>query len=368
MLAHYLSILKTRDGEFTALAQLEDADKDHLAVFFELSKIGKSTERFASRPDITRAYIDEVSQQIAEVWQGRTAFVDATRWPADATIKTGEHVVTYCCQRLEALGVGVIPVLGYDRWESMAYREALQSLELNRGLVCLRLDTHAIEDSAESDHFKDQINQILEDMQITPKNCFVLIDFEDVTAVSIADLVEQGQRVMGVLLSMGFKFIGTAGCSIPSSIDKAVSKNDTTDKVIRKEWTLWRTLRAAYPQVSMFGDYGVRNPLSVDDRETPDTNGKIRYTTTDSYLIARGHSLRRGNKGDQMFDLADMIMNSPVFMGDDFSWGDHQLVIRRDEREHPGNSTTWIGIDTNHHITWVLAEVHEYIRRLTKIK
>jgi hypothetical protein len=268
-----------------------------------------------------------------------------------------------------ALGVNVTPVLGYDRWESEPYREAINAMELpDDPHVCLRLDSEAMSDAAEPGLLREQVSKMLEDMLATPKSCRVLLDFEDATVASVEQLIERGHRVMSELAELGFMDFATAGSSIPPSIDIAVPEPDSTGRLIRREWTVWRTLRAAYPKYSwLFGDYGVRGPKSADDIISTHTNGKIRYTTADIYFIARGHSMQQEGKGEQMYELAQTIMNSRHYMGSDFSWGDEEIV-RCSRGEFKGTSTTWIAIDTNHHLAWVVQEVTEHILRETRIR
>ena len=369
MAANYLYIAKTKPGEITALSNAKSRHKDLTLPLFDLSRMGTSLRRFKNAPDVTQAYLNETAVEIARVWKGRTALMDAMRWPVDSALRSGEHVLTYFYRRLMALGVNVIPVLGYDRWQSEQYREAIAAMELpDDPQVCLRLDSDAMNDAAEPGLLREQVLQMLEDMLATPKFCRVLLDFEDVTVVSVEQLVERGERVMDELADLGFKDFAAAGSSIPPSIDIAVATPDSTGRLIRREWTLWRTLRAAYPQYSwLFGDYGVRGPKSADDIISTHTNGKIRYTSADIYFIARGHSMQKEGKGEQMYELAQTIINSQYYMGPEFSWGDEEIV-RCSRGEFKGTSATWIAIDTSHHMAWVVQEVAEYVMRKVPAK
>lgn len=369
MAANYLYIAKTKRGEFDALAKTRRSHKDRLLPLFDLSRMGNSLKRFKSQADVPRAFIDETVMEIAQVWAGRKALIDSMRWPVNATLKSGEHVLSYFYHRLTEFGVIATPVLGYDRWDGDQYREAIQKLELPANCpVCLRLDSEAINDSAEPEYFRGRALQILEDMQVPPHECLVLIDFEDLAALPLEESIERGHRVMVALVNVGFKQFATAGCSLPPSIDMAVGTTDSAARVTRREWILWRTLRAAYPQFSwMYGDYGVRGPRSVDDIIAPHTNGKIRYTIDGEYYVARGHSLQLGNKGAQMHDLSDAIINSGYFMEAGFSWGDGEIV-RCSQQEFRGNSSRWIAIDTNHHVAWVVQEIAEFLMKAKQAK
>lgn len=359
----YLPILKAKRGEFEAISHLKKRVANKTLPLFEVSRLTEKMRKAARYKDtnaVTCAYLDEIAEDIASIWKERPALVDAFQWPADSMTETGEHIIPYMYAKLQSLGVHVLPVVGYDRWDSLQYRLAIQSLETGSNNFCLRLDSQAIEDSADAEFFEDRILEILNDLGIEPARCGVLVDFGDIFATSLEDLIKHANGIVQLLMAKGFKFFTTAGCSLPTSIDKAVNKRNSVGHVIRKEMLLWQTMKKEYPNLEwMFGDYGVRGPNAAEDAIAPDANGKIRYSIELRYYIARGHSMRTGDKGAQMYTLSRNIVESPHYMGEEFSWGDLQIRRCNDEKFR-GNSTTWIAIDTNHHMTWVVAEITEF--------
>lgn len=365
MVANYIPIYKAKPGEFKAVAKAKKAHDRRMLPLFEICRIGKSVreaKRFKECTALTCAYLDEVADQISQVRKGKSVMVDAFQWKADSVTETGEHILPYVYSRLESLGVSVIPVIGYDRWDSDVYRISMQNFEVKDGsYYCLRLDSHAIEDAEDPVFFEERILDILAELEVEPVQCAVLLDFGDITAASIEDLIASAERVMQVVATMGFKFFATAGCSLPSTIDKAVKNQDSAGKVVRKEMLLWQTMRVSYPDVRwLFSDYGVRGPNTADDIISPHTNGKIRHTIDRSYYVVRGHSVQFGDGGAQMYNLAKKVVDSDYYMGEDFSWGDEQILACSQIKTGPGNSTTWIAIDTSHHLAWVVAEVEEF--------
>jgi hypothetical protein len=288
--------------------------------------------------------------------------LDVFHWSPNATTETGEHVVPYLISHVEALGVPVIPVVGYDRWESPAYRLALTSLDLPADrLYCLRLDPTAIADAAEPDFFSENIEAIISDIGVPESRCIALVDFADVCSQSIEELQSQAERIFSILDRFNFHSWSLAGCSLPSTIDGAVKNPDTTGKVVRRELLIWRAILQMYPTATVaFGDYGVRSPKSNEGVPNPHTNGKIRYTIDHHFLVARGHSMQLPGKGEQMWTLADKIVKSPHFMGASFSWGDARIV-ECSQKAFKGGAAQWIEIDTNHHLVYVLAEVEEAV-------
>lgn len=361
----YIPILKAKQGEFEALEKTKNSVSNKVLPLFEVAKLSertRTTQRFAKSSTITCDYLDEVAEKIAEALHGNKVLVDTYQWAPSSATETGEHIIPYIYEKLASLGVTAIPVVGYDRWGSTPYKEAMQELEVGvEEFYCLRLDSHAVEDAAEPEFFQEQLATILDDLEIEPSRCIILLDFGDISHAALEDMLDKGAQITEQLDSFGFKHIATAGCSLPPTINDAVKKQNSTGKVLRKEMLLWQTLRAQYPHINwVFGDYGVRSPNTGDDKMSPHTNGKIRHTINKHFYIVRGHSMQIAPKGVQMYGLAKKIVESPNYLGSDFSWGDSKIDQCSREEGKPGNSTVWISIDTNHHIAFVLAEAMEF--------
>lgn len=360
----YVPVLKALKSEFASVSEMEASLRRKTRPLFEVGRIGKNiveAKRFEGCKTLTTAYLDEVTNGIASVWSERYAMVDAYQWPADSTVESGEHVIPYIYGRLESMGVRVIPVIGYDRWENDEYRLALEGIDVPEGRpYCLRLDTHAIEDVSEPEFFRENIQAILDDLELDPSKCSVLIDFGNVTGLSVEEMVSKTSALLSVLKPHGFRYFATAGCSLPSSIDQAVKKTDSVGKVLRREMLLWQAMRKENPRMKLvYGDYGVRGPTTSEGVGYGNTNCKIRYTIGKNFLIARGHSISGPGKGEQMWGLASAVIASPYYMGKKFSWGDMQ-ISKCSQQEFKGTPGTWITIDTSHHMAFVVAEVEEF--------
>lgn len=371
MAKSYIPIYRAKSGEFEALA---NASKDHAKrtlPLFEISRITQKTrelKKFEGCTTLTCKYLTTIAENIAKVRNGSAAMVDISQWDPASLTETGEHVLPYLYSLLAKFGVCIVPVIGFDSWESPIYRVAMQSIEVpDNGYVCVRLDSHAIEDAEDPLYLEERIVEILDGLGITSNQCAIILDFGDLTTQALADVLDRANGIMQVLAPMNFRAFVTAGCSLPSTINLAVKDQDSNGKVMRKEMLLWQTLRTQYPDIALrYGDYGVRGPNSVDDVIAPDANGKIRHTITKNFYVLRGHSMRKGDKGGQMFKLAASLVSSPYFMGSGFSWGDAQIMLRSKAltdptvKVGPGNHSTWIAIDTSHHLAYVIGEVEEF--------
>jgi hypothetical protein len=315
-------------------------------------------------PTIT--YLNRKLDPIASNWAG-PAMVDGYQWAANARTENGDHVIAYMVSRLRNSGISVIPVVGYDRWESVEYQLGLKSIApRDDGNYCIRLDSSAIEDAAEPEHFQDNIRDIIEELQLVPASCFALLDFADISmgTMSVEILVSKASRIILLLEQLGFQNFIVAGCSFPSTINLAVADRDSIGAVLRKEMLLWQTLRSEFPLLHIrSGDYGVRGP-STSEQPSKYTNGKIRHTIAKQTFVVRGHPFFNDDgKYTQMHGLASAVTSSINFLGENFSWGDSQILMCS-RQQALGNLGHWIAVDTNHHLTFVVQEVEEFERVL----
>jgi hypothetical protein len=368
MLLRYVPIVKAKKGEFDALANTSDDVARRIMPLFE---VGRLTQAIVERkwyktsrtPKI--AYLGRVVDGIAAAWGDRPAMVDGYLLPPDASTEQGEHMIAHTVMNLEEAGTPVVPVIGYDRWENEVYQAAMKGLSAGgKRAFCLRIDSQSLDDAAEPEFFKDNVAEILDGMGLPPSKCSVLIDFGDVTSTGISDLVTVAGRVITQLNEFGFRRFITAGCSIPKSIDLAVQDTDSSALLVRRELLLWEALRQEFRNRRIiYGDYGVRGPNTNDDIRSNNTNGKIRHTTQQQYYVARGHAITKDGSAVQMHALARDVVQSGHYLGVDFSWGDERIDACR-QHLFTGSPTTWIAIDTNHHLAYVTQEVEEFERSI----
>lgn len=363
----YLPILKSLTSEYEASKHMDAAHAAVIHPLFDVPVISENRQKakkyqnsFTPKSD----YLDEVAESIAKYWQGNLVLADAFNWAPDATVETGEHALAYLYASLKGHGVTVAPVVGYDRWDDQLYQLAMRGLDLSGApYVCLRLETSAIEDAAEPDVFHDRMQEMLEDLQLSPAECAVLLDLGDLTSKPLIDITSDATRALELLSGYGFRYIATAGSSMPKSVDMAVKKKDSTAKVIRKEMLLWQTLRTEFSGISLvFGDYGVRGPGSNDAIRNPNANAKIRYTCDKAFLVSRGHSVA-GGWASQMPKVAAEIVKSKEFLPD-FSWGDRVIADCSNGLPVKNGHGKWIAYDTSHHLAFVVEEVLEFERVL----
>lgn len=365
----YFPIVRAKAGEMEALSRLDASTIARCTPIFEVTKLdGTDLERARKRSSTPfEDYLDTRAKNIAAIFKGKHVILDVSQWPVGFATEGGEQVLSYVCTRLSELGVIVCPVIGYDRWESIEYQEAIKSMVLSeRAFFCIRLDSIAIEDFGDLDHLDEIIEDMVASTGLNEASTPVLVDIGDVTRLPVQDVMEIVETAYGHIKGLGFNYIIMSASSIPDSIEKAVKERDSTGLVQRKEMIVWKGFMSANPSASLyFGDYGIRNPRASDVIATH-MNVKIRYTVSNAFFIARGHSVQGEDGYAQSQKLSRVIVNSDHYRDPEFSWGDLK-IMECSLGKITGSSTNWIAFDTNHHIESVANEIFEFTTQLAAV-
>lgn len=356
----YVPVIAAKRGELTALEKLAPQVADRVFPLLELPSQKPGTRSF--EPSIART-----AKNVGKKWANRRAFLDISKWSPNSKTESGIHVLEYAVSQFRANGAVVHPVVGYDRWGDPQYVQALRNIRWSYPITpCLRLDREAIEDMLDPEYFEDQVNTILDDLDVTAQNCFVLLDLGNVSNTAIIDILEDADTANSILKALGFEVIIIAGGSMPTGINEAVNTPDAEGCILRIEMMAWK---AIFKQLAdrgiVFGDYIIRNPLATEGIISPHANAKIRYTITDQHFIVRGHSKKYDNLTVQHKELAQKLVSNSHYLGAPFSWGDSELLNcslgLTEVRDHTG----MIAIDSNHHIKVVVTEVFEEHSNIT---
>ncbi|AWY01640.1 hypothetical protein A8139_17975 [Marinomonas primoryensis] len=381
MLPTYVPINRAKKGEFDAYKSLSNTVKRSIFPIFELPSMSKTmldSNKYSSIEDPIGFYIQNKSHEIYEAINDKLIGIDIHSWAPNSTIETGEHILAYYSSCLEELGCKAIPVVGYDRWEDEEYSTVLKQLSKSNDRFIIRLDEDAFQDMLEEDYFIENFEDIISSLNLDSKKSAVILDLGDVSksTTTIITLHEKISTALKLLNEYDFSFISVAGCSVTGDINGMVSKINSQGIVVRKELKAWKSVKSFSPNINLvFGDYGVVNPSLGDDIIAPYANGKIRYTTEDSYFVVRGYPKNTLEKGAQMHELSRRLIASEYYNLPSFSWGDNMIklcategVVEGKKTPFKGSSTDWVAIDSCHHMTYVTNEVKEYERTLVSNK
>lgn len=368
-LPSYVPILNAKQGEFDALFNTPKSTHNSIFPLFEFPVFSDEIlkrKKYVDLPAPKQQFIYDISKKIIDVRTNMPLMFDIHNWSSDARLENGESLLQYAFNRLSAKNAEVYTVIGYDRWEDEEYVKTLLSIRNYSDKFTIRLESFAFDDMYE-DHFFEVIDDIIERLDLIPENVNVIIDLRDVTKESITEIQQKIEKTIESIEDYNFRFASIAGCSLTSMINEMVPEQNSTGNVLRREYVAWKAIRTAYPKTKIiFGDYGIVSPNAADGIRTPHANGKIRYTIKDEYLIVRGHSRSQGNKGEQMYDLSEIVVKSRHYLGESFCWGDSRIKDCS-KRLFKGNLGGWVAIDTNHHLQFVLTDVREFERTHEKV-
>lgn len=354
----YVPLMAAKQGEFIALTNLQASISDKTMPLFELPAQKPGTKEFEKS-------ICRTAVKAGKAWNGRSAFLDITKWSPHARTESGIHVLEYAFSQFRTSGVSAHPVVGYDRWDDPSYTQALKNIRTMFPVTpCIRLDREAIQDDMlDISYFSDRMNNMMASLEINPSNCYVLVDFGGVTSSFVPSLIDDAENAINVLRSLGFSVVIIAGGSMPVAVNEAVDTTDAVGCIPRIEMLVWKAIFSAHKDRKViFGDYLIRNPNAADGVIAPHANAKIRYTVNNQFFIVRGHSKQLDPLSIQHQELSTKLVGSAHYMMPGFSWGDAEVLNCSTGMKKINEPTTMIAVDTNHHISAVITEIFEHQR------
>ncbi len=276
----------------------------------------------------------------------------------------GSPALEALCANLRGLGIAFSPVFGFDHEPELWDRVVRIALLEGRGLT-LRLKTDDLEEGEEL--ITDLILR-LSHAGIAASKTKILIDLGsigDMDAVALVRLRGLTQDFVDLVLKASdFGLVSVAASSMPRDVS-SVSK-EGVKSFYRQELPLWLNVAEGLPsQTVAFGDYGIVHPNFTDKIIATNANAKIRYTKGLHHHVFRGYSLREGEKYKQYHGLAKRVVDSSVYLGRDYSFGDDYAWRCATFEASCGNLGTWVEADMNHHLAFVAAQMLQMLPRVT---
>jgi len=352
---HYVPILKGKMGEYTALAELHDAEKEGLTPLIEVPAVPWDYAEEAAARSLTE-HIEPVAERILEHWGSqRRVFVDLLLVSDDPALPDGRHPISHVCERARACGLMLVPVTGPGR--SASYQQAVGGAIAQDGRgVCLRLQSEDFDQGG-----ADQVlGDVVDVLGVEPEQVDLVLDMGSIPegGGGIYSMAVRGTLVTVPHLTR-WRTITLASAAFP--VDLSGFDRDAISMRGRADWRVWHSLvtnRGSIPRLPAFGDYAIAHPeTTLIDPRMMNPSASIRYTTPTDWLIVRGHGVRSREGYDQFYGLARQLVRHPEYCGADFSWGDGYIYRCAERSEGPGNLTTWRKVGTNHHIAMVVRQI-----------
>lgn len=321
----YVPILRGKMGEFTALRNLSIEEK----------KITRPLIQF---------FPDTVSDRIRRAWNFETNMIyfDASFLPSITDIRG-------FCEALINQNINFIPVIHPNSPDR--YLEYVRRNHLRNG-ICLRLNVPYLRPRF--------INTFIEDKKgyfdIEEPNIDLFIDlgfinihgnvglFQNIFS-SIYDALPHAEIFRSIIIGAGSFPVNVA--SIPP---------DTVGVLHRSEWNVWNGINAEIKDGKfIYADYGNIHPNYDPEAETHLGSCTIKYTGENNFYVFRGRRTFEHPDGHGQYNnKSRLLVAHRCYDGRTFSWGDGYIDDCASDTDGPGNSTTWVSVTLNHHITKII--------------
>jgi hypothetical protein len=347
-------------GEYQAVLRLHDTTKRMLTPLIQIPEIGYDFKEKRPKGTLDEHLKGFVLKKIYKKWGGSFCFLDLRLVGLSARLENGIHPVRYVFDDLRETGCSAIPVTGLDR-DRPFQQEIRRVLGKDERGACLRL---SIQEAAKSTS-AGEIDSLLSTLYIKHNDCDLVLDlgapdnFEPLGgfAKAIQAIVS---RIPNLKTWRTFSVLGTSVPDTMSGMKLGVNV------VRRYEWELYKVIIANFKRASLrlptFGDYAISHPtFSEYDMRLAKPSAKIRYTADHGYYIVKGRNIRdeRFGKNRQYHNLSKKVIESQHYCGSGFSWGDEYVQQCANGGSH-GSLTTWVTVDTNHHIEKVTQDIANF--------
>lgn len=350
MTPRYVPILKGKQGELSALENVAPETWKGMQPVVELIPPG---ERDDLDPAAVHAAVSKVARKLGQYASGQRLAVDAVHLDLNLEVGEGGGSLQAACGAAEVVGVEAVPVLRPSDPERA--RRDLTTLQsrYGRGLLVRLTQDDVTEDP---DDVIDALDQLLDDLRMSPADADLLLDLGAVTAESVRTSAVAVRLLIRSLDRIeDWRSLTVAAGAFPADLSGFAPWQEGEHP--RSDADLWAEVqRRRLPRVPDFGDYAISHPLLSSGAPFAPAP-QLRYTTGGHWLILKGD--RRDPRGaSQFYDICEAVAASPDFAGEALGPADERIARAR--RHGTGNATTWRQLGTSHHLDFV-------VRRLTTL-
>lgn len=351
----YTPILKGKGNDLKALGKLPRPLAPHVRPLVELLR--------SNEDETVESTCVRFAHHLRKHCPLHEVSVDLHAIAPEHKTSDGSPALEALCANLHGLGILFTPVFGFDHEPELWERVAPIAVRQGRGLT-VRLKRDDIESG--EDTIADLIDR-LRYAGIPASATQILIDLEsvgDLDPVSLVRLRGLTQDFVDIALTAAnFGLISVVASSMPKDVGSVAKEG--AKSFYRQEMPLWLNVAAGVPSEGIaFGDYGIVHPNFSDKIIATNANAKIRYTRGLHHHVFRGYSLKEKLKYKQYHELARRVVNSPVYLNRDHSFGDDYTWRCANMEVSSGNLGTWVEVDMNHHLVYVAAQLPQILSRV----
>lgn len=301
---HYVPIIQPHRGELEALTQASAEVRARLTPFIEVATMKGVPDEIAPQSPLFRLG-DSLQHAIGE---DHLFFLDFNEHLSQSKVM---KLVQQCS--LHALRF--IPVVRPDHAKQGL--AVIGAVGRERG-ICIRLAVSPFTPSGVG--LDDELQEFLITLGMDRPEVDLLLDLGQLHGILTAEDVVQ---VLGDITDLQeWRSLILAGTTMPSGLSKDLFKMDADTELPRREWTLYRDVRASdVPRMPTFGDYIVQGASRPAKGFRPVPN--LRYTADDHTVVLRGN--QNAKNETQYAAICGRAVQLPEFRGGRFSPGDASI-------------------------------------------
>lgn len=348
-----MPLLRGKQGETLALKRLELSVKESILPLLDIDDCPPSEKKSFER------HLELTIERLAKAWgKEHELIIDTDRIDSGKKVPGNVHYIEHISKHLKLWDLKAILTCSLDRLDCEEYLNALaKDMQRSKGKLCIRLFEADIE--LEENTFNDRIEKLLSQVEVSRANCDLVIDLQVIDISRFDQILTQVRFFLSSLRNVAdWNCIFLVGSSFPNSL-KGI-KPDTITEFPREDYRLWKSIadgRIKPQRIPVYGDYGIVSALFTDQPDFRSANipTKIRYATDEKWLVAKGATTKKHGFG-YFRKLAKQIMQLKQYKKEAFSWGD-KFISECASGGSTGNMTSWVCVDTNHHITHVVNQL-----------
>jgi hypothetical protein len=349
----YLPLLKSKAGEFKALAKLNPTLKRKIVPLFDITRMEYDHDEDA-KPKTIEDHLQKFCKKVITSWPNNAMFIDSTLVNTEKA--GGVPAIEYVYAELAKKDIYPMPVV-YPN-SSIAFVESIQTILLFYDVTEIAIRV-TIDDITSTD-FGKNLDAILESLELPLDKCHVIFDLKDADFSQIDDFAEGILDVLEEFPQLKkWKSFTLAGGAFPP-----MSKIKSTSELIpRNDWILFNMIVKKFAKSSLnrpinFGDYSIVSAGYFEfDPKIMSTSANIRYTHNDAWFVVKGKALKKRPDWQQFYGQAETIIKSGYYLGEHFSAGDLHIKKCANRLTTTGNANIWIEVGSNHHFTKVIADL-----------
>lgn len=349
----YIPILKGKQGEFWAIRDLDDADKQQLLPVIEIPPIPWDYENETEARSIDD-HLAKLPENLQQAWGIESSIaIDMPSGMLELNMQDGRSPITYIYEECRAANINIEPTvcLGHPIAHINAARDVIRD---GAPGVCLRIQV----DDFESDDIAQDIADLLETLQISEEQVDLILDFKSIEAGNHSVFAMAVRGSMSMIPNMNdWRTLALASTAFPQNLSGIES--NMISEITRSDWLLWKGIhdKPGSLRIPVYSDYGISHPEIPDlDPRIMRASASIRYTTEDKWLIVKGRGVRMAGY-DQFRQLCRALVAREEYDRPEFSAGDRFISECASGEGGVGNLTTWRRVGTNHHVKRVLHQI-----------